>query len=94
MLIRGFCLEVHHTSHPTTTLRGGCCPLALSSRKILKERSSTLAKYPKDSSRSRSPIKLGWGEPYQCASEDESVLKQLTSKLKTSLARQAGDKTS
>ena len=36
------------------------------------------------------------GEPYnyQCTSEDESVLKQLTSKLKTSLARQAGDKTS
>ena len=34
------------------------------------------------------------GEPYQCTSEDEPVLKQLTSKLKTSLARQAGDKTS
>ena len=34
------------------------------------------------------------GEPYQRTSEDESVLKQLTSKLKTSLARQAGDKTS
>ena len=27
------------------------------------------------------------GEPYQCTSQDESVLKQLTSKLKTSLAR-------
>ena len=33
------------------------------------------------------------GEPYQCTSEDESVLKQLTSKLETSLACQAGDKT-
>ena len=27
------------------------------------------------------------GEPYQCISQDGSVLKQLTSKLKTSLAR-------
>ena len=27
------------------------------------------------------------GEPYQCTSQDESVLKQLTSKLKTSHAR-------
>ena len=34
------------------------------------------------------------GEPYHRTSEDESVLKQFTSKLKTSLARQAGDKTS
>ena len=34
------------------------------------------------------------GEPYQRTSEDESVLKQLTSKVKTSLACQAGDKTS
>ena len=34
------------------------------------------------------------GEPYQCTSEDESVLKQLTLKLKTSLVRQAEDKTS
>ena len=34
------------------------------------------------------------GEPYQCTSENETVLKQLISKLKTSLARQAGDKTS
>ena len=31
---------------------------------------------------------------YQCTSQDESVLQQLTSKLKTSLAHQAGDKTS
>ena len=34
------------------------------------------------------------GESYQCTSEDEPVLKQLTLKLKTNLACQDGDKTS